>query len=551
MGTRGAAALMLLLTAACTTGSPSFKPPPTAATPSALAPAPRYQAEPARHQGGVATIGDWQFPASLPPTYLPGPAGAELVEQTLFSGLLGVDPNLGFYGDLARSVPTPKLVGTGMDVAYELRPGLHWSDGQPINADDVVFTSQVTPRTEGYDQIAGIEKTADLALTVHFKTVYPAFGLLFPAILPRHRLAGIARARLDNDAYWSAPNVVSGAFQVAESVPADHLTLQRNPHYADGRADQPLLNHSAYLEKLVFKAFATKGALLAALKAGDVQAAVELDEGDQVSGARLQSVPALSYEQVTFNQQSGLWKDDPRLSAALADAVDVDGMLAGPLQKRVPAAVGPISPQLDWAFDGELTPPHFQPDAARAALDADGWIAGPGGVRTKAGRPLQFSLASVAGSPLREAEAETLAAGWRQAGAEVRLEFFSPDELFGSVLARGGFDTALFAWDSPPDPDGLFATLHSSRVPPAGANYSRCSNPALDADLAAGRATLDRARRGVAYRDLQVQYRKLACEVPLYQRLNIGLSSRHLHNYAPNPAGPGNTWNVADWWIDG
>ena len=54
-----------------------------------------------------------------------------------------------------------------------------------------------------------------------------------------------------------------------------------------------------------------------------------------------------------------------------------------------------------------------------------------------------------------------------------------------------------------------------------------------------------------AYRDLQAQYRKLTCEVPLYQRLDIGVSSRHLHNYAPNPAGPGNTWNVADWWIDG
>ena len=119
------------------------------------------------------------------------------------------------------------------------------------------------------------------------------------------------------------------------------------------------------------------------------------------------------------------------------------------------------------------------------------------------------------------------------------------------MLTQGGFDAALFAWDSPPDPDGLFATLHSSRIPPSGANYSRCSNPMLDADLAAGRATLDRARRGLAYRDLQIQYRKLACEVPLYQRLDVGLSSRHLHNYAPNPTGPGNTWNVADWWIDG
>jgi len=499
----------------------------------------------------VVTIGDWQFPSSFPPTYLPGPAGAELVEQTLFNGLLGVDPGLDFYGDLARSVPSPKPIGAGMDVAYELRPGLHWSDGQPINADDVIFTWQVTPRTEGYDQISGVDKTGDLAFTIHFKAVYPAFGLLFPAILPKHRLAGVDRARLDTDAYWSAPSVVSGPFMVAESVPADHITLQRNPRYGDGRAEQPLLNHSPYLEKLLFKAFATKSALLSALKAGDVHVALQLDESDRAAGARLQLVPALSYEQVTFNQQSAVWKDDPQLLTALTEAVDVDGVIAGPLQKRAPAAVGPISPQLDWAYNGDLAPPHVQLDAARAMLDGDGWVPGPDGIRAKSGRRLQFSLVSLAGSPLRESEAATLAAGWRQAGAEARLQYYSPDQLFGSVLAPGGFDAALFAWDSPADPDGLFATLHSSRVPPAGANYSRCSSPALDADLVAGRATLDRARRGAAYRDLQAQYRKLTCEVPLYQRLDIGVSSRHLHNYAPNPAGPGNTWNVADWWIDG
>lgn len=286
---RRAAALVLIL-AACSTGGPTSKPTaaPTAATPSAIAPAAHYQAEPPRRQGGVATVGDWQFPASLPPTYLAGPPGAELIEQTLFSGLLGLDPSLDFYGDLARSVPTPKLVGSGMDVAYELRPGLHWSDGQPLNADDVLFTWQVTPRTqEGYEQITGVEKTGDLAFTVHFRSVYPAFGLLFSAVVPKHRLASIDRAKLDADGYWSAPNVVSGPFQVADSVPADHLTLQRNPHYPDGRAEMPLLNHNAYLEKLVFKAFATKGALLAALKTGDVQAAAELNEADLIPASGL------------------------------------------------------------------------------------------------------------------------------------------------------------------------------------------------------------------------------------------------------------------------
>jgi peptide/nickel transport system substrate-binding protein len=535
----------------------------------AATPAAAYQAEAARHEGGVVTVGDWQFPVTLPPVYVPGPASAAMIQVTLFSGLVGIDPSLGYYGDLARSVPTVenggvKTVGAGMDVSYDLRPGLHWSDGQPVNADDVIFTWQAIPGTEGYDRISGIDKKGDLGFTIHYRSIYPAYALLFSAIVPKHRLAGIDRAKLASDPYWSKPDVVSGPLLVAEAVPADHYTLQRNPRYADGRAEMPLLNHNAHLEKVVFKAFATKSALLAALKAGDVQVALELNERDLevaagITGAHLQPVPWLSYEQVSLNQQAGIWKDDAALRSALAAAVDVGSVLAGPLHNRAPASNGPISPELGWAYNGEVGPPHFELEQARAALDADGWAVGSDGIRAKAGRRLQFTLAAVADSPLRAAEQEILVAGWRQAGADVRIQDFSAAELFGAfadngVLARGRYDAALFAWISPADPDGTFATLHSSRIPsqqsPDGENFSRCANPAIDADLAAGRASLDRARRAEAYRDLQAQYRKAACEVPIYQRLDVGLSSKRLHNYAPNPAGPGNTWNVADWWID-
>ncbi|MEP7104921.1 MAG: peptide ABC transporter substrate-binding protein, partial [Chloroflexota bacterium] len=491
------------------------------------------------------------------------------IQQTLFNGLVGIDPNLGYYGDLARTVPTTenggvKPAGAGMDVTYELRPGLNWSDGQPITADDVIFTWQATPRTEGYDRITGIDRRSDLSLTVHFGSLYPPYLLLFSAIAPKHRLSALPAGQLAGDGFWSKPDVVSGPFAVQEAVPADHYTLVRNPHYADGRGEMPLLNHAADLEKIVFKAFATKSATLAALKAGDIEVALELNERDLdvaagIGNARLQLVPWLSYEQVSFNQQAALWKDDPALRSALGAAVDV-GSVSGLLHGRAPAAQGPISPELAWAYDPGSGPPRYDLEAARTALDADGWVPGADGIRVKAGRRLQFTLSAVADSPLRAAEEEALVAGWRRAGVEVLVQNFAAGELFGAyadngVLSRGRYDAALFAWITPPDPDANFAIFHSSRIPsaqnPTGGNVSRCVSGAVDADLDAGRATLDQAKRGQAYREFQVQYRKAGCEVPLYQRLDIGLSSQRLHSFAPNPAGPGNTWNVADWWIEG
>ena len=44
------------------------------------------------------------FPPALPPVYGTASAGAAAIQQTLFSGLVGIDPSLGLYGDLARAV---------------------------------------------------------------------------------------------------------------------------------------------------------------------------------------------------------------------------------------------------------------------------------------------------------------------------------------------------------------------------------------------------------------------------------------------------------------
>jgi ABC-type transport system substrate-binding protein len=85
----------------------------------------------------------------------------------------------------------------------------------------------------------------------------------------------------------------------------------------------------------------------------------------------------------------------------------------------------------------------------------------------------------------------------------------------------------------------------------SGQNYSRCHDSGIDSALAQGRATLDEAQRGDAYRSFQRAYAQARCEVPLYRRLAIGVTSPQLHNFALNPGPAGSTWNLADWWLSG
>ena len=577
------AAALLVGLVACSPGAPSPSSGGGTGLPLVASPAP-YRPDAAERRGGTITVGAWQFPTAFSP-YFSSQAAATPIQDALFDGLLATDPRLQWYGDLARDVPTPEngrvtQLGTGMDVAYQLRPGLHWSDGQPLTSDDVLFTYQTITGPaaavgfgqDGYDRISGVETRGDSGFVIHFRTLYPAYRSLFPAILPRHRLAQVPPSQLARDGYWLKPDVVSGPFTLLQTGD-DRLTLARNVRYADGRQGMTFLGHRAYADRVVFRAYPTRQALLAAAKAGDVQAATDLSERElstvaRLTGVRVTLASALQYEQVSFNQApvdprvggSPPWNGDPAVLHALDLALDRPGLEGGPLHNRSPLAGSPVSPLLGWAYAPDVGATPYDLEQARRVLEADGWTLGADGIRTKTGRRLAFALTSTQDQLLRTNEEEILASGWRRLGADVTVQNYSSQQLFadfahGGVLSRGLYQAAIWAWITPPDPDSEFDTLHSSRMPAAGnssgQNYSRCRSSAVDQTLTQGRATLDEAQRATAYRVFQHAYAEARCEMPLYRRLAIGVTSTRLHNFVLNPGPAGSSWNLADWWLAG
>lgn len=56
----------------------------------------------------------------------------------MFDGLLNQKKNGDLIGALAENVPT--VTADGLTYTFKLRPNLKWSDGQPLTADDVIFT---------------------------------------------------------------------------------------------------------------------------------------------------------------------------------------------------------------------------------------------------------------------------------------------------------------------------------------------------------------------------------------------------------------------------
>src|SRR5678815_4398909 len=153
----------------------------------------------------------------------------------------------------------------GREYTIKLRPGLKFSDGHALTADDVVFTFQVyldeklaAPQRDlliiGGKPI-GVRKVDDLTIVISLAEPYAVADRMFDgiAILPRHVLAD-AYAAGTLAQQWSvaatpASIVGTGPFRVSEVVPGERVVLERNPHYwKHDRSGEAL----PYLERLVF-----------------------------------------------------------------------------------------------------------------------------------------------------------------------------------------------------------------------------------------------------------------------------------------------------------
>jgi peptide/nickel transport system substrate-binding protein len=189
----------------------------------------------------VATFGD-------PKTFNPITANEQSSEEIyrhLFASLLGYDP-------IKQEVEPGLAVSwtnasDGMTWTFTLRKNLCWSDGEPLTADDVIFTWDViyNPEIDNVMRDAFIvdgkkftvTKTDDLTIQVVTPEIYAPFLENFGGvpILPKHILEKTVADKTFTSAYgvnWDMDKIVgSGPFRIKDYKPAQSILLERNPYF--------------------------------------------------------------------------------------------------------------------------------------------------------------------------------------------------------------------------------------------------------------------------------------------------------------------------------
>lgn len=466
------------------------------------------------------------------------------VASLIYNGLVKYDKDLKIVGDLAASY---QVSPDGLTITFKLRRNVHWHDGAPFTARDVLYTYRViiNPKTptaysEDFKQVASVTAPDPFTVVVRYAKPYaPALASWGVTILPAHLLEGrdITKSPL------ARQPIGTGPFRFKEWVAGQKIVLEANKDYFEGRP---------YLDRYVFRLIPDTSTMYMELKAGGidemgltpVQYARQTGTPEFKARFNKYRYPSNGYLYLGYNLRHPLFKDK-RVRQAITAAINKDELIQGVLFGMGQKADGPMIPGR-WAHNPHIKDIPFNPDHARQLLAEAGWTPGEDGFLQKDGKPLRFTILTNQGNQQRLMTAQIIQQRLKQVGIDVRIRVVEWAAFLKEFIDKGNFEVVLLAWLTSQDPD-MYDIWHSSKTKPGELNFIGYNNPEVDRLLEEGRSTFDIAKRKKAYYRIQDI---LADEQPytfLYVPDALPVVSSRIHGIEPAPAGIG--YNVIKWYV--
>jgi peptide/nickel transport system substrate-binding protein len=452
------------------------------------------------------------------------------IAQHIFPFLMKRDAKARLEADLAESVTA---VG---DSAFEFRlRATNWADGRPVVADDVAFSLARVPNVPnspgGFQgSLIGIARVEVVdARTVRLHTQGPAplvpGNMSAIAIIPKHLAEGGTTADFNSGKLA----VGAGPFRFVSYTPGERVVLERNDGY---HGDKP------HWQRVTFRFITNDASRVAALRAGDVDLIDQVPSHDlprlasdtslrvaQIAGLRL---IYLAFDFATDGSPGGIADGQGRplasnplrdvrvrraLSIAINRAAITDRVMGG-----LAVPTGQWLPPGAFGYDAELPVPPFDPEAARKLLAE----AVPQGLRITLYSPSDRY-------PNDSQTAQAIAQFWTRIGVQTQVEAI-PWSSYAGRANRNEFGIHLIGWGSTTGEASslLTATLatRNREARMGGLNAGGHSDPALDAMIVQGMATLDDEKREEIWRRAVRHVAASVAQIPLHQVTNSWVTRR-------------------------
>tara|TARA_R110002110_G_scaffold376568_2_gene586717 strand:+ start:225906 stop:227576 length:1671 start_codon:yes stop_codon:yes gene_type:complete len=440
----------------------------------------------------------------------------------------------------------------GLEVDYTIRAGATWGDGVPVTTNDVEFTWAI-----GRDETAGInnqelyrrmEKIVSYdaqRFTIFWnKRTCNAEAINDFELVPAHLETAAASdpaAYRTRNAYDTDPTQAGlyfGPYRIASVEPGATITLEPNPSW---------WGKKPAFKRITVRTIENTAALEANLLSGEIdyiagEDGISLDQAiafEKRHGDRFNVVfkPGLFYEHVDLRLDNPVLEDRD-VRRALLHAIDRRAISERLFEGKQPVADTFVHP-LDAVHTDDVRKYPFEPDTARAMLEAAGWTDIRKGIRhNAAGEPLRLEIMTTAGNRVRELVEQVIQSNLREVGVDLRIRNQPARVLFGQTIRQREFSAmAMFAWFSTPE-NIPRTTLHSSMIPTAengwsGQNYTGFSNPVMDEAIDRVEVECGAEAQKRHWTTIQQTYADELPVLPLYFRANAFVMPQWLSGVTP------------------
>lgn len=478
---------------------------------------------------------------------LRAPADVDVL-RNVFSGLYKFDDHLHLVPDLATAFPG--ISPDGLTYTFHLRRDAHFSNGDPVTADDVIYSWNRTARKQGeyasllspikgYElvaqgrstQLVGLTKTDNYTVvtTLSAPAGYWLTEIgLWPFWLVDQKVVSAA----GDDVWFTKPETLigSGPFKLTAYAPGQSLDFEPVAHWYGGSTGalkhvhvevvpDPAVQLSKY-ESGVFSLIGYGRQSLTPETAARYQTDVKLRE-------QLALVPAGITFWVGFNMQNGPFSGDAGKAGrhAFATAIDREALANAVCTAGTTcmAATGGVIGKGLSGYLGDGADANAKFDASAAKKEYQSWD--PTGVKVKG---LAYTYDT---NPFNQAVCQNLVSQWQKnLGVTVACTEVDRQTFFDQRNGRCAYTAFRQSWSADYNsPQDWFDYLFVSHAPSGGSCYS---SPSFDTLVANG----DSKPAGIATNYYQAAGHVLISDVA-YAALVYGVQQYLSHPYVAGVGG--------------
>ena len=489
----------------------------------------------------------------------------DIIDWFLGSYILDIDEN---FEVTDTGIATLSVDPENKKATIKIKDGMKWSDGQPIVADDIIYTYEVIGNKEytgvrysdesakivGMEDykagkastISGIKKIDDKTVEISFKEmgqgIYTGGNGMERYAMPKHYLKDVPIKELEKSEKIRSKVVVAGPYTISSIVPGESIELKGNPYYFKGKPKT---------DKVTIQVVNSQ-TITAAMKSGKYDIVLDIPTELYKTYKDLDNIDTLGRQELYYSYlgfKMGKYDKtkgenvvnpnakvaDLKLRQALAYGLDIKQMVKAFYDGLREKATSSVPPVFEKYYPKDLAGFPYDPEKAKKLLDEAGYkdVNGDGYREDKNGKPFEIKIAAMSGGDIAEPLVQFYIQQWKEIGIKGVL-------ATGRLIEFNSFYDKVEADD--PEIDVYFAAwgvgTNLGPYETAGRksmfNYSRFAsdeNDKLMAEVTSPKTLTDPNYKPEAYKKWQEYYINQAVEVPLTYRYQLYPVNKRVKNF--------------------